>query len=175
MENQASSKGIILNNGLYYGIVLVLSSLTIFALGMHFDPKGGYINFAILALATILFPILGMSAFKKNNSGLMTWGQGVKIGIGIVLVGSLIGLVYQHLFTGFIEPEFYTQLEEITRTGLVDAGLTEEQIDSQIAMQAKFQGTVIGDAIGLLFMAFVGFVISAIAAAVKKHSEEDNY
>tara|TARA_B110000908_G_C9976590_1_gene323588 strand:+ start:73 stop:600 length:528 start_codon:yes stop_codon:yes gene_type:complete len=175
MENQASSKGIILNNGLYYGIVLVLSSLTIFALGMHFDPKGGYINFAILALATILFPILGMSAFKKNNSGLMTWRQGVKIGIGIVLVGSLIGLVYQHLFTGFIEPEFYTQLEEITRTGLVDAGLTEEQIDSQIAMQAKFQGTVIGDAIGLLFMAFVGFVISAIAAAVKKHSEEDNY
>ena len=105
----------------------------------------------------------------------MTWGQGVKIGIGIVLVGSVIGVLYQHIFTGFIEPEFYTQLEEVTRIGLEDAGLTEEQIDSQIAMQAKFQGTAIGDAVGLLFMAFVGFVVSAIVAAIKKHSEEDNY
>ena len=175
MENQASSKGIILNNGVYYGIILILSSLIIFALNMHFDPKGGYFNFAVLAITTILFPVLGMSAFKKNNNGFMTWGQGVKIGIGIVLVGSVIGVLYQHIFTGFIEPEFYTQLEEVTRIGLEDAGLTEEQIDSQIAMQAKFQGTAIGDAVGLLFMAFVGFVVSAIVAAIKKHSEEDKY
>lgn len=175
MENQANSKGIILNNGLYYGLVLIFSSLTIYALGMHLDPTGGYINFAIMGIAIIAFPIIGMSAFKKINNGYMTWGQGVKIGVGIVLIGSLIAVVYQHLFTGFIEPDFYSQVEEVTRTALIDAGQTEEQIDAQIAMQSKFQGTIIGDAIGLLFMAFVGFVISAIVAAVKKHTEEDSY
>ena len=63
MENQASSKGIILNNGVYYGIILILSSLIIFALNMHFYPKGVYFNFSVLAITTILFPFLGMSAF----------------------------------------------------------------------------------------------------------------
>jgi hypothetical protein len=175
MENQANSKSIILNNGLYFGIILVVSSLIVYALGMHLEPTGGYINFGIMAIAFIAFPIIGMAAFKKINGGFMSWGQGVKIGVGIILIGTLIGIIYQHLFTGFIEPEFYTQLEEVTRNSLIDGGLTEEQIDMQIEMQSKFQGTIIGDAIGLLFMAFVGFVVSAIVAAVKKQSEEDNY
>ncbi|MFK8058683.1 MAG: DUF4199 domain-containing protein [Polaribacter sp.] len=175
MENQASSKSIILNNGLYYGLVLVISSLIVYALGMHLDPNGGYINLAIMVVALIAFPIIGMSAFKKINGGFMSWGEGVKIGVGIVVIGSLIGIIYQHIFTGFIEPEFYTKLEEVTRTGLVDAGLTEDQIDAQIEMTSKFQGTIIGDAIGLLFMAFIGFVISAIVAAVTKNVEEDAY
>ena len=175
MENQASSKSIILNNGLYYGIVTILASLVIYALGMHLEPTGGYINFAVIAIALIAFPIMGMSTFKKNNGGFMTWGQGVKIGVGIVIIGSLIGVLYQHIFTGFIEPEFYAQVEEMTRQGLFDAGMTEEQINAQIEMQSKFQGTIIGDAIGLLFMAFVGFVVSAIVAAVKKQTEEETY
>lgn len=175
MENQVNSRGIILNNGLYYGIILIVSSLIVYALGMHLEPAGGYINTAILVISLIAFPIIGMSTFKKNNGGFMSWGQGVKIGVGIIVIGALIGIIYQHLFTSFIEPEFYTQLEEITRNGLLDAGLNEEQIDAQIEMQGKFQGTIIGDAIGLLFMAFVGFVISAIIAAVKKQSEEETY
>ena len=53
--------------------------------------------------------------------------------------------------------------------------MTEDQVNAQIEMQSKFQGTIIGDAIGLLFMAFVGFVVSAIVAAVKKHTEEETY
>ena len=175
MENQASSKGIILNNGLYYGLVLVITSLIIYALGMHLDPTGGYINLGILAIALIAFPIIGMSAFKKNNGGFMSWGEGVKIGVGIVIIGSLISILYQYAFTTFIEPDFFTQVEEVTRKGLVDGGLTEEQIDAQIEMTSKFQGTLIGNALGLLFMAFLSFVISAIASAVKKQSEEEAY
>jgi len=175
MENQVSSKSIILNNGLYYGIVLILASLVVYALGMHLEPTGGYINFAIIAVSIIAFPIIGMSAFQKANGGFMSWGQGVKIGVGIVVIGTLLTVIYQHLFTAFIEPEFYTQVEEVTRKGLYDAGLTEDQINAQIEMQSKFQGTIVGDAIGLLFMAFVGFVVSAIIAAVKKKTEEETY
>jgi hypothetical protein len=175
MENQATSKGIILNNGLYYGLVLIITSLILYALGMHLDPTGGYINLGILAISLIAFPIIGMSAFKKSNDGFMSWGEGVKIGVGIVIIGSLMSILYQYAFTTFIEPDFFAQVEEVTRKGLVDAGLTEEQIDTQIEMSSKFQGTLIGNALGLLFMAFLGFVVSAIASAVKKESEEENY
>ncbi|PQJ77706.1 DUF4199 domain-containing protein [Polaribacter porphyrae] len=175
MENQVNTKSIILNNGLYFGIVLILAGLIPYAMGMHFEPTAGYINFAAIALVIILFPILGMNKFKNLNNGFMSWGQGVKIGLGIVILGTVISVLYQYVFTTFIEPEFYTQLEEITRKALVDAGLTEEQIEGQLKMQAKFQGTAIGYAMGLLFMTFLGFVSSAIIAAVKKKSEEDSY
>lgn len=175
MENQANSKGIILNNGFYFGLTLVIASLIVYALGMHLEPTGGYINFAIMAIAFIAFPIIGMSAFRKTNRGFMSWGQGVKIGVGIVVLGSIIATLYQLAFTTFIEPEFYAQVEEVTRKTLVDSGLTEEQIDMQLEMQGKFQGTAIGYGIGILFMAFVGFVISAIVAAIMKKSEEEAY
>jgi len=175
MENQTSSTSIILNNGLYFGLLLTFVSIIFYALGMHLNPTSGYINFAAIALAIILFPILGMNKFKNSNNGFMSWGQGVKIGVGIVLVGTIISTLYQVVFTTFIEPDFYTQVEEVTRNALVDAGLTEEQIEMQIEMQGKFQGTAIGYGVGILFMAFIGFVSSAIIAAVKKKSEEDNY
>jgi len=175
MENQANSKSIILNNGLYYGLLLVLTSLIVYALGKHLDPTAGYISLGITAIALIGFPIFGMSTFKKNNGGFMSWGQGLKIGIGIVILGSLISIIYQYIFATVIEPEFYAQVEEVTRKGLLEAGFTEEQVETQVEMQSKFQGTLIGNALSLLFMAFVGFVVSAIAAAVMKKSEEETY
>ncbi|WP_397447056.1 DUF4199 domain-containing protein [Polaribacter sp. R77954] len=175
MENQTDSKGIILNNGLYFGLLLVVASLVPYALGMHLEPTAGYINFGVILLGIILFPILGMSKFKNTSGGFMTWGQGVKIGVGIILVGTIISTLYQVVFTTVIEPEFYAQVEEVTRKALVDAGLTEEQIDMQIEMQGKFQGTAIGYGIGILFMAFIGFISSAIIAAIKKKTEEDTY
>ena len=175
MENQASSKSIILNNGLYYGLISVVASLVIYALGMHLDPTGGYINFAVMAFVIIAFPIFGMSQFKKQNNSFMSWGQGVKIGLGIVVIGTIIGILYQYVFTTFIEPDFFTQVEEVTKQALLDAGSTEEQIEMQMEMQSKFQGTPIGYATGFIFMTFIGFVVSAIVAAVKKKSEEEQY
>ncbi|WP_439130935.1 DUF4199 domain-containing protein [Polaribacter sp.] len=175
MENQADSKGIILNNGLYFGLLLVVASLVPYALGMHLEPTAGYINFGVILLGIILFPILGMNKFKNTNEGFMSWGQGVKIGVGIVLIGTIISTLYQLVFTSVIEPDFYAQVEEVTRLALVDAGLTEEQIEMQLEMQGKFQGTAVGYGMGLLFMTFIGFISSAIIAAVKKKSEEDTY
>lgn len=175
MENQADSKNIILNYGLIFGTLLVISSLVVYALGIHMSETGGYINFAILAIALIVFPLLSISVFKKENNGFLKWSQGLKVGIGVVIIGVLISIIYQHIFTAFIEPDFYIQLEEIQRQGFMESGMTSEQIDNQIAMTSKFQGTLIGDALGLLFFIFIGFIISAIISAIKKHSEEDDY
>ena len=143
-------------------------------MGMTFSTTGGIISILAIAIAIIGFPIMGISKFKKSTGGYLTWGQGLKVGVGIVTIGALISIIYSHIFTGFIEPEFYTQLEEFTRGQLMDAGLTSEQIEKQLETQSKFQGTITGDAIGLLFYIFIGFVVSAIVSAISKHSKEDD-
>lgn len=175
MENQVSSKSIILNYGLVYGLITVLVNVIIYALNMHLETTGGMINLLTVAVLVIAFPILGGVKFKKSNGGFISWGQAVKVGIGIVLIGTLISIVYNHIFAGFIEPEFYNQVAEIQRQALSDAGMAESQIDSQIEIQKMFQGTILGDAVGIVFFAFLGFVVSAITGAVIKRSEEDQY
>lgn len=175
MENQANSKNIILNYGLVYGGLIVLTNLIIYALGMTFDTVGGVINMVVLAACIIVLPILAIKRFKKENNNLLSWGQALKIGVGLVAVGALISIIYSHIFTGIIEPDFYNQLNEFQTQQFLDAGLTDEQIESQLAMQSKFQGTIIGDALGLLFYVFLGFVVSAIAGAVMKKTEEEQY
>ena len=52
---------------------------------------------------------------------------------------------------------------------------TPEQIDQQIEISSMFQGTVLGASVGILFFAFIGFVISAIAGAIMKRTEEEGY
>ncbi|WBX74543.1 DUF4199 domain-containing protein [Tenacibaculum pacificus] len=175
MENQAQSRNIILTYGLIYGAVIVFINLIIFALGMTFDTTGGVINMIALVLCIIGLPIFAIKKFKTENNGFLIWGQALKIGVGIVLVGAVISIIYTHIFTGIIQPDFYEQLAEFKTGKFLDAGLTEEQIESQLAMQSKFEGTIIGDALGLLFYVFLGFVVSAIAGAIMKHTEEDQY
>jgi len=173
MENQVSSTKTILNYGLYYGVASVLLSVIFYAMEIHLNP--GVIGIVAAVALILAFPILAINNFKKANMNLLSWGQAVKIGMGVVVLGVLIAIIYNHIFTGFIEPDFYLQQAEITKEALIDAGMTDDQITQQMEMSSKFQGTIIGDAVGLLFFAFVGFVISAIAGAIMKRTEEDGY
>ena len=173
MENQADSKNIILNYGLYYGILSILVSLVTYALGKHLE-QGMTSMFVGLAIM-IAFIILGIKKFKDDNNSFISWGQSVKIGVGIVVVGVLIAIVYQQIFINFIEPDFMNQMAEKTRQTLFDAGLTTEQIDAQMKMQEKFQGPLISSAMGIVVGALVGFIFSAIIGAIMKKTEEQDY
>lgn len=173
MENQANSKSIILNFGLYYGIGLVLLSVIMYAMGMHLE--GGAISPIVMGLVIIATIVLGIKKFKLNNNGFLSFGQAIKIGVGIAVVGTLLSIVYQQIFINFIEPDFMEQVSLKLQQTWVDAGLSEEQIEAQLEMQKKMSGPVISSALGLLFYAFIGFVISAIAGAIMKKTEENEY
>ncbi|WP_298778257.1 DUF4199 domain-containing protein [uncultured Polaribacter sp.] len=172
MENQANSKSIILNYGLYYGLVSVILSLIMYALGMHLEQNivQMLLGFAIM----IAFIILASKKFKNDNGGFMSWGQGVKIGMGIILIGIIISALYTYLFTSFIEPDFKNQIIEKSIVQWEDAGMSSDQIEMSLKMTedyfylSLFGGMVIG---GLV----LGFIFSAITSAIIKHTEEETY
>ena len=170
MENQASSKSIILNNGLYYGIVSIVFSVILYAMDMHLEQGivqavGG---FAIM----IAFVVMSQRKFKLDNSNLMSFGQAVKVGMGVVLVATVIGLIYNYIFATFIEPDMINQVLEKQKQAFIDSGLTDEQIEAQMKVVKQFSSPLISSAIALLAAAFFGFVVSAISGAILKRSEE---
>jgi len=173
MENQANSKNIILNYGLYYGLVSVIIGVITYAMGKHLEQ--GIVSSIIGFVIMILFIVLASKKFKADNGGFMSWGQGVKVGVGTVVIGVIIAIIWQQIFINFIEPDFMTQMAEKTRQALMDAGMNEDQIEAQMEMQKKFQGPLISSALGIVVGAVLGFIVSAITSAIMKKTEEETY
>ena len=172
MENQVSSKSIILNYGLYLGVASIIS-LIMYALGMHLEQNwiSGTLGFVVM----IVLIVLGIKKFKELNGGFLSWGQAVKIGVGITVISALISVVYQQIFINFIEPDYMNQMMEIQNQKMVDMGYTEEQIEAGNAMANKMKGPFISSAMAIIGGAVIGFIVSAIAGAFMKESAEEEY
>ncbi|WP_299014215.1 DUF4199 domain-containing protein [uncultured Polaribacter sp.] len=173
MENEVNSKSIIVNNGATLGVIGIIISVVIYAMGMHLDPHWSVS--VVQSAVVIAFVILGIKKFKAANGGFMSWGQGVKIGVGITVLAGLIGAIYNYVFISFIEPDFLTQMMEVQNQKFLDQGLTEEQIETANAMSGSMQNPLIISAFAIIGSAIFGFVIAAIAAAIMKKSEEETY
>tara|TARA_B110001450_G_C17462937_1_gene416973 strand:+ start:143 stop:664 length:522 start_codon:yes stop_codon:yes gene_type:complete len=173
MENQLSSKSFTVNNGVILGVAMVLISLVIYATGNHLEP-----HWSSSVLSGVLFVgiiVFGIKKYKEANGSLLSWGKGVKIGVGIAVLAGLINVIYSYIFTSFIEPDFMSQMMEIQNQSFLDQGMTEKQIEVTKEMSKKFQSPGIVAAMGIIMYAIGGFVVSAIGAAIMKKSEEEQY
>lgn len=173
MENQANSKSFIINNGVILGVLGILISVTLYAMGMHLDPHWSIGTLQFILMIAII--VLGISQFKKANGGFLSWGQGVKIGVGIAILSALISVIYNYIFVTFVEPDFMSQLMEVQNQKFLDQGMSQEQIEAANAMTEKFKSPLFTSAFGIIGSAIGGFIISAIASAIMKKSEEETY
>ncbi|MDY0779621.1 DUF4199 domain-containing protein [Tenacibaculum sp. IB213877] len=173
MENQVDSKKIIINNGLLLAGISILLSLIIYATGNHLEPHWSVSLVSGLAFIAII--VLGVKKFKESNGGFLSFGQAVKIGVGIAIVSALVGSIYQYIFMNFIEPDYMTQLIEVQQQKWLDQGMSDEQIEASQEMMSKFSGPLMTAAMGIISSAIGGFIVSAIAGAVMKKSEEEQY
>jgi hypothetical protein len=173
MENQASSKSTMLNYGLVLGVVSILINLVVYALGKHLDQDW---RFGVLGfVAMIVIIVLGIRNFKLTNLNIVSWGQAVKIGVGIAIISAVIGIIYNLIFANFIEPDFMAQLMDKQRLAWQEANMSAEQIEGAESMMKTFSSPAITSAVGIVAAAFFGFIISAIAGAVMKRTEENGY
>ena len=173
MENQVNSKNLIVNKGVTLGVAMVLFSLIMYATGNHLEPH--WSSSVITSALFIGIIILGIKSFRSENGGFLSWGQGVKIGVGIAIIAGLINVIYSYIFMSFIEPDFMNQMMEIQNQAYLDKGMTEEEIEMANKMGEAFQSPGIMAAMGIIMYAIGGFVVSAIVAAIMKKSEQEQY
>jgi len=163
MTSKEISKSIILKYGFLLGLVSIAMSVVLYSQNKHLEQNQavGIISILFILIAIIL----GIRTFAKNNS--MSFGEGLKIGIGIAVVGALMITGYNYIFTTYIEPDFIRQLGEVQRAAMENSSdLTSEQIDARIEKLEEGANSFITPAIGIVFTAFLGFVFSAITTVV---------
>lgn len=173
MENQIDSKSFIINNGIILGVLGILINVVNYAFGTHLEPHwSSALGSGIFFIGLI---VLGITQFKKANGGFLSWGQGVKIGVGIAIVAALISVIYNYVFVTFVEPDFMAQVMEIQNQKFLDQGMTQDQIEAANEMTQKFQSPLFTAAFGIIGSAIGGFIVAVIAAAIMKKSEEETY
>ncbi len=170
MENQQSSaKSLMLNYGLALGIVSIIIALVNFSFGDIYDPHWGVTVISIIATSSII--VYAFKVFKNSNKGFLALGTALKIGMGIVLVSTILYLIYFFVFTKFIEPEFFANLLNLKEQEMIDANMSDDQIETSKSFMENYLPLIVYVSIVALSL-FLGFLISLVGGLIMKKSEE---
>lgn len=169
MDNEnAPIKKTALNSGLIIGGLLLIIVAGMYATGALLEGVQWpmYIYY-------LVYPILigyTVHSYRKANGGFLTLGQALKVGVTAAVIGGIIYAVYNIIFVTFIEPDFVTQMMEVTREKLFEQNpnMTEEQADMTMGFVEKFSDPYLGGAFFIVLSAFFGFIYSLISGLIFK-------
>lgn len=159
-----------LAKGLMLSLILIVVDLIGGFANIRFETWFRWLP-SILAIAMI---IVFCIQFGKRETGGVTFGQVFGYGFKISLIVSVLMVVYTLISFAFIFPELTDQILNKTRTDLQAAGkLTDDQIDTQVAMTKKFMQPGIRAIFVFLAVLFFNTIASLLGAAFAKKAEPD--
>ena len=180
MENTVSPAKSGLQFGILFGIIMILEFVVSYVLDI--DPMqnksiGITMNIFNYLIFPILFIYLGCNNYKnKLNSGFITFGECLKIGVTIcVLAGLLFGL-FSGAF-GLIFPDFMDDVIRKSQTAMLTENptMSDEQVEMGLSMIKKFMNPAIAIPFTIAMFAFLGLIYSLIIGAIMKKENPQSF
>jgi len=179
MENQKStSKQIMLNYGLTLGLLGILINVIIYALGYSYNIKLLMITGLSLIIISIVFLVVGIKKFRKYNGGFLKFSEGLKIGMGIIVISAVLSVGYNYLFSNYIEPDYEKNMILVSEQWTIETfSIPEEAVfkmqeenEARIAElePGSFKPVVKSLSISLI----IGLIFSAIISLFLRKSED---
>tara|TARA_R110002072_G_scaffold125944_4_gene262661 strand:+ start:5103 stop:5633 length:531 start_codon:yes stop_codon:yes gene_type:complete len=171
MEIQkASVKKIALPYGAVLGLVTVLLSVVVYVMDLTYEQP--WWQGALGFIAMVVCILLGIKAFKKDNSGFLSLGEAIKVGLAISIIAGLFGVIYTLIFSSVIEPDFTTNMLAATEANMLEQNpnMTQDQIDMAMGISETMMSPGIIAAISIVMTLFFGFIISLITGLVLKQN-----
>ena len=157
--------------GLYTGLALVIYTLLLIITGLDLNFALGMVSFAILVGGIVL----ALKAFRQQNGGFMTYGQGLGAGALTSLVVGLLVSLFSVIYSFYVDPSQrerqlkYTveKSEEMMKKfnapeGDIDTAVEKVREDFNNTGPVKTLFT------GMLTYAIIGSVLSLVIAAIMK-------
>ncbi|MBC7848093.1 MAG: DUF4199 domain-containing protein [Chitinophagaceae bacterium] len=169
-------KKIILRSGLYSGLTLVgLFLITMWigkSISYSVQEAIGYVGMIL----SLIFVYFGMRQYRDTvNGGTLTFGTGLRVGLLIVLIPTLLFGIFDVLYTSVINPGFYDEYCSAVLSKMkADLPAREYEIKAaemkeQVAMfknQPVFQFIVMS-----LTVFLIGLIITVISALMLRKAK----
>ena len=102
----------------------------------------------------------------------MTFGQALKVGVGIGLIGGILGIIFNQILAGVIDPEMMGKAMEYQKGLLMETTkMTPEQIDAQMETIKKYSAPSMQIVFGLIYSVVISLLLSLIPALILKRKE----
>ncbi len=139
--------------GLIAAGIGIVFSLMLYFMDMIYNQS------PIIQAVNILIPstvaILAILSFKKDNNGLLSLKQSIKLGVGVFLVAGIIGLVYFAILINTLETDFITNTAQMQADALREA---QPELDESI-IQMQQENTEKFFYVGFPFILIINLVI----------------
>lgn len=168
-------KSTVYRYGLYAMLALVLISFGAFFLlknaGLGLQEAAGYLSM----LLSMIFVFLGIRHFRNNvNDGYLSFGQGLKIGVLIVIIPAVAFGLFDLLYTEVINPtwkeDYYSKYIENLRKSVaaekLDSAIKKAEKEKEMFSNPAFQFLLMG---GTVFI--IGFIVSIISSLTLRRSK----
>jgi hypothetical protein len=180
MENKISPAKSALLYGMLYGVIMILEFVIGYVLDIDPQTNKAYgisINVFNFLILPGLFIYIGCNNFKmKLNSGFISFGQCLKIGVTICMFSALIYSIFTSIFN-MLFPEYFIHMFDKMRIIMAQKSpqLTSEQIDMAISFSKKFLNPAIAIPSTIVMYAFVGLIFSLIIGAIVKKDPNQSF
>ena len=171
---KASVKKVAYPYGAILGLLTVFLSVIVYVMDLTYEQPWwqGTISFIIM----IICIVYGLKAFKKDNSGFLSLGEAIKVGLAISLIAAIIGVLFNLVFMYVIEPDYTTNMLAANETKMIEQNpnMTQEQIDMSMGITETIMSPAILSAISVIMALFFGFIISLITGLVMKNNRPEH-
>ena len=125
--------------GLLTGLVSVIFGVMKFVLGIHYEND--VLSQVVGAVILIGGIVSGQIAFRKENNGLVSFKECLRIGVGIGLVTAIISLAYYFILTNIVEPDFNIKVLEIGYARTIESNpeFASQTTQQQFIQTSNFQ------------------------------------
>lgn len=160
---------------LTYGLIAATITATAVTITCSFHDKMDTSFAMLFGYATMVlsfcFTYFGMASFKKNNSGVISFKQCMKIGMGIVLISSAAYALVWVILYNTVFPDFMAQYSAHEVANLKKAGASEAEITKTLEQMKEYKKIYDNPFTNFLFTFFVeplpvGIVVTLISAGI---------
>ncbi len=130
-------------------------------LGYDGESYGSYISF-IIEVALIFVTINNFKKFQNNNQ--LKFTEGIKIGVGLLLIVGVIFSIYLVIHGKYIDP---TYQERLTEEAIKKLNTVNPEANTEMLKKGQ-SGSIIGLFISILKYIFIGVLGGIISSAILK-------
>ncbi|MFC6996136.1 DUF4199 domain-containing protein [Rufibacter roseus] len=170
MDHQTTTPtSVAIRYGLITGFVSIIFALILYVTQLNTNTALSWIGM-LIPLAGI---ILAYKAFKNDNGGYMSYGQGLGIGTLLSTISGLLGGIFHYVYVSFIDAGVMTRMRDAQVLEMEKKGLSDEQIEQALGMAESFTGPTMMLVMSILGGALLGFLISLVVAAIMKNNQPE--